>query len=196
MRTLPARLGLGRPAAQWSLLAASLLVVVLSVRVAFVARRFQHEIQQLQTANRDLQDQHSTLQEQVANARGRYAETAKQLERERAVSFVLSMGLTAGGGPPRKLMIPGDSEIVRLELSLPRRSDYESYRVGLRGAPGDEFWSQGRLQPIEGERGMAVRLLLPASAVTPGHYELALGGQISPGRIEDVGYYYFEAVRN
>ena len=118
MRALPARLGLDRPAVQWSLVAASLLVVALSVRVAFVARRFQHEIQRLQTANRNLQDQHSMLQEQLANARGRYAEAAKQ--RERAVSFVLSMGLTAGGGPPRKLMIPGDSEIVRLELSLPR----------------------------------------------------------------------------
>jgi len=98
-------------------------------------------------------------------------------------------------GPPVTLVIPEDTEIVRLQLNLTVGSTYERFRVGLRGAPGDEFWSQRRLQPEKGKHGPALRLILPGLALTSGHYELTLQGQLSAARAEGVGYYYFEVVR-
>ncbi len=168
MRRLPARLGLDRPIAQWLLLAASLLVVVLGVRTIIVAHRLQREVEQLRTANQDLQDREASRQGQIGGSQPRDRQATKPAERERSASFALSLGLPGGVGPPTRLILPEDTEIVRLQLDLPAGSTYERFRVGLRGAPGDEFWSQGRLQPENGGQGPALRLMLPGPALAPG----------------------------
>ena len=195
MSSLSARLGLDRPAAQWALVAASLVVVALGVRTMIVARALQREIEDLQAANRRLQVR---VEEQV-NARGaeraREAAPARPVDRERAASFTLSIGLPEGGGPPVRLVVADDTEIVRLQLNLPATPAYERYRLGLRGAPGDEFWSQGRLQPEHVERGPVLRVLLPGRALAPGHYELTLQAQAASAQSVVAGYYYFEIAR-
>ena len=195
MSSLSARLGLDRPAAQWALVAASLVVVALGVRTMIVARALQREVQDLQAANSRLQQR---LEEQAAlrvDQPPREAAPAQPAGRERAVSFTLSIGLPEGGGPPARLVVADDTEIVRLQLNLPVSPAYERYRLGLRGAPGDEFWSQGRLQPEQAERGPVLRVLLPGRALAPGHYELTLQAQAASAQSVVVGYYYFEIAR-
>jgi hypothetical protein len=194
MRRLMAGLGLDRPAAQWSLLAASLVVLVLGVRTMIVARQLQRQVEQLQILNSDLQERAAARDTQRDDARARDVESTKPVERERSASFALSIGLPSGVSRASKLAIAGDTDIVRLQLNLPPKADYERYRVGLRGAPGDEFWSQGRLLPERVEHGSVLRITVPGPALAPGDYELALQGQISSGHA-DLGYYYFEVVR-
>jgi hypothetical protein len=41
----------------------------------------------------------------------------------------------------------------------------------------------------------AVILDLPASALDTGEYELALKGITDQGKVEDVGYYYFNVIK-
>ena len=195
MSSLSTRLGLDRPAAQWSLVAASVIVVALGVRTMMVARALQREVQDLQSANGRLQQQ---LEERAAlrvDQPPREAAPAQPAGRERAVSFTLSAGLPKTGGPPVRLTLTEDTEVVRLELNLPVSPAYERYRLGLRGAPGDEFWSQGRLQPEQAERGPVLHVLLPGRALAPGHYELALQAQAASAQSVVAGYYYFEIAR-
>ena len=156
MRTLPARLGLDRPAAQWALVAASLVVVVLGVRTMIVARRLQREVEELQSRQpRASGRRGGSTRQQIARARESRDTGAKPVEREQSTSFTLSIGLPAGGGPPTRLVVADDTEIVRLQLNLPAGSDLRAIQSGTARCarrrvlepgtpPAGERWSAGR----------------------------------------------------
>jgi hypothetical protein len=193
MRLPQVRLGLDRPWAQWSVAALSLLVIGLGVRTMIVAQRLRQEIVQLQRVNRQLVETRTSLESRRAREEPRVSPIPASANRAQAASLVLSPGLAAGATPAR-FSPPDGAEVLHVELALPPGPTADRYKAGLRGAPGDEFLSQGRLRPAKGERGAVVRVLVPADALAPGNYELSLQSQdASPG--VGISYYYFEITR-
>ena len=110
-------------------------------------------------------------------------------------TFVLTPGLTRGAGTPKELVIEGNTNRVRLQLSLKRTSEHRSYRAVLRTLEGVEVWNRSGLPARPASSGQAIILQLPTTLLAAGDYELALQGMTPSGSYEDVDEYYFRIVK-
>jgi hypothetical protein len=81
------------------------------------------------------------------------------------------------------------SVVLALELAT---VDYPSYRATLRAENGKELWQAGELRPDSRD---TLVLLLPASMVPPGVYQLTIEGTKAEGQATAVGAYPFRTVR-
>jgi hypothetical protein len=90
------------------------------------------------------------------------------------------------------LVVPQSARLVRLQIGLEREDDYQSFRVELRTAQGQEVWTQDQLRSRQSRAGRVINLIIPGGVLGSGQYELALKGALSPQQIEDVRFYYFD----
>jgi hypothetical protein len=130
------------------------------------------------------------------NARGGAAierpEAGAAPRREPVVAaFILSPGLTRGGGREPDLAVPPDADTIRLRLDLESGLTYRSYRAELRTAAGTTAWSGDRLDAAATDVGQAVTVALPAASLAGGDYELILSGLRDDGRFEEAASYHF-----
>ena len=108
------------------------------------------------------------------------------------VELALASGIERNPGAPRRLNIPTNLRIVKLQLELDPSVNHRSYRVELNTAGGVNVWIQGGLIAQRADWGRFVTLI----------YRRSLAGRrirIGPSRLEDekkgevAGYYYFIA---
>ncbi|MFN7948217.1 MAG: hypothetical protein U0Z53_22900 [Blastocatellia bacterium] len=208
------------PALQFSLAAATLILLAGLSWLVIETRNLRSQVARLQAAEQTRQRQEEILREQARQESTRSAELTAQLEREReqrgrseeparrperqqrerpaGASFITSLFLlpgTARGGAERpKLIVPHTSRTVRLRIGLEREDEYRSFSVEIRTAQGREVWSQDHLRPRESRAGRVINVLIPGTAFSAGEYELTLRG-MTDTQTEDVRFYYFSVLR-
>lgn len=209
------------PALQFSLAAATLILLAGLSWLVIETRNLRSQVAQLQAEQQTRQRQEETLREQARQESTRRAELTAQLERERAqrarseeparrpehqqrerpagASFIASLFLlpgTARSGAERpKLIVPHTSRPVRLQIGLEREDEFRSFSVEIRTAQGREVWSQDHLRPRATRAGRVINVLIPGTAFSAGAYELTLRGMTDTQTIEDVRFYYFSVLR-
>jgi hypothetical protein len=109
------------------------------------------------------------------------------------VELALSSGIERNSGDPRRLSIPMNVRMVKLQLELDPSVNHHSYRVELNTSGGAQVWFQGGLIGRQTDWGRFVTLTIPARALQGGEYELILRGSTREKKSEVAGYYYFIA---
>src|SRR5262245_15036613 len=204
------------PAFKFSMAAAALTLVIGVSWLITETVRLRAQVARLQAEGQTRQRQEEILQRQAAGERERSEGLAAQLQRERerseelsrrierdhsggkstGLSFIASLflppGISRGGADRPKLVVPQSARLVRLQIGLEREDDYQSFRVELRTAQGQEVWTQDQLRSRHARAGRVINLIIPGGVLGSGQYELALKGALSPQQIEDVRYYYFD----
>ena len=191
-------------------LAAGLLVALGGVWLLFETAQLSSELQQARAASEQLKSRERDLEQQVSEERERNEKLALQIEQERAareqtevpsrpppsevVSLVLSSGLVRGQGNAKRLVLPPEAKIVRLEFSF-RADGYASYSAAIRTAEGREIWSQDGLKPLTRATGKVIVLRLPTRLFSEADYILTLSGITSDGNIETINQYSFTVVK-
>jgi len=121
---------------------------------------------------------------------------AARLERElaRARSSVVTLALAAGrlrsAGDAARISLPAEAVAVRLRLELASAA-YSSYRAALVDQDGNEVWTASRLEAKRQGGDPVVVLVLPATLLPAGDYEVALSGSQRGGEPELVATYAF-----
>jgi hypothetical protein len=186
---------------RFALNAAALLVLVGGFWFMYQTAQLRNQVGQLQAqrkseeqsaqqrfaANRIQRDQ---LDRELTQERARRGELEKELARPQAPSFVLGFllapGLTRDTEGPKRLAIPGDAGVVRLQLDVKSKTSYQSYQAALQDLDGNQIWSR---------KVSRATLDIPARLLPPGDYVIALKGITRQGEEEDAGEFYFVAVR-
>ena len=107
----------------------------------------------------------------------------------RVATFVLLPSLTRDGDETRTLAIaPGVD--VRLQLTF-EPGDYDTYRVDMRTADGDEIWRGDGLRTIRTTSGDAVVITVPGTRLGDQDYTIRINGVSARKEIELAATYYF-----
>ncbi len=156
--------------------------------------------EQLQGRIAELEDRETALGRELEREKQLRSESAEQIPTPRSgrdsaiATFMLLPGLVRDRDEPERLAIPAGIRRVRLTLDLEGDDRYRTFRAELRSAGGTLLSSQPALStPIPGGRG--VRLVLPASILSDGEYEITLLGSKGKEQFEIVRYYYFMVAR-
>jgi len=84
--------------------------------------------------------------------------------------------------------VPRQTNVVQLRLPVDSAA-YLSYEVTLIREPDSTLFTLSHRQPVNsGNRKMLI-VRVPADALTPGEYRLALKGTTADGRVDDLGSY-------
>ncbi|MFN0122562.1 MAG: hypothetical protein ACKV2V_18860, partial [Blastocatellia bacterium] len=172
---------------------------------------------QLEVARASHEQQRRQLEQQAADQRTRGEQLNAQLEAERRqrteleqelakqkaeaaranepaapatlLSFLLTPGLSRDIDSTKQLTIPATASQVRLQLTLKRPGNYQSYQAVLQTLDGANLWSRN----LPGGRGVTVTL--PAKLLPPGDYVVVLKGRTAGGQLEEINEYHFNAAR-
>jgi len=200
-----------RPAVQWLLAAAALLGLSASPWLILVTKGLRHQVAQLASAERALQQENETLKAQLARQ-------AEALEKPfpdqsgvavpplsappRPLSFLPALLLEVPGGDraitpdtqdtPTLILPPGDYGIL-IQLLLEGGKKHNIYRAHLRTAGGQEVKTLDDLQAYTTGYGPTVVVLsLPSNLLTGGGYSIRLSGLTARQEYKDVATYYFK----
>jgi hypothetical protein len=135
------------------------------------------------------------LQQELDQARAQQAPLASSAT-PAFVSFLLSPGLIRDRDEPEKLVIPSTARQIRLRLDTGGDDDYRSFRAELRTMRGALILIRSGLSKRATASSSVVPLTLAADALSPGEYELTLKGITRRGDERDIGYYYFNILKN
>ncbi len=166
-------------------------------------RQLSEERTQAEELTDDLRREQSlreSLEQNVAFLRARQERTSAGVPEAASpastqASFVLAPGLLRGMGDMERVILPAGASLIQLQLDL-GVDDYESYRVTLHEAEGDEIASQSKLKAETINDRIVVVLTLPAKVLSHADYYLRLSGQTANGDFELVERYYFRAIVN
>ena len=87
-----------------------------------------------------------------------------------------------------RVTIPTQTSVIQLRLPV-ESAAYLSYEITLIREPDSTLFTLSDRQPINsGNRKMLI-VRVPADALTPGEYRLALKGTTADGRVDDLGSY-------
>lgn len=111
----------------------------------------------------------------------------------RIATYVLSPYLTRDNSEVKEIIIAPEINTVRLRLYVEGNLD-DSYGAVLATPEGRKIWARDGLKGKPANSGAIVVLTLPARVLTSRDYVLSLKGA-TRGEREDVGKYYFRAVR-
>jgi hypothetical protein len=104
-------------------------------------------------------------------------------------SFAVPAGAVRGAESVRRVTVPANAAVVEIQLPLSQPNSYTDYAVTVKTVSGVFVWSQTGTLARDADR---VRVLMPARALRPASYEVALSGGYASGRREIVNYYYFD----
>lgn len=207
------------PASRFSLATATLLITIAGGALIMYSLRQRAELTRLRAQEQKQGTNERALQQQIETERKRNDELRAQLGQEKEqrqktdelvndlqrdvekpiqqperTVFALSLlpGISRGGGARPKLALPGSARVVRLQIGLEPEEQYKTFRVELKTQDGKPVWNRDNLPVRTTSSGKNVALTLPASVLSAGQYELTLKGLTDDGRLEDVGFYYFD----
>jgi hypothetical protein len=205
-----------RPALSYSLAAAALLFLLGGLWLFSEIRQLRREVARMEAEREGRERQNDQLREQDREQRRRSDELAAQnekLEQELALlkqradipdteprvapslpAFILSPGYRGSEGP-KNLVLPPLAQTFRLQLNLNADDRYPSYRVRLQTASGELVRSWNQLSASSRRGPRVVLLTVPARLLSAGKYELTLSGVAGPDRTDDLGYYYFNFLK-
>jgi len=196
---LLASLGGRRPTLKFSMVLATLLIMLGSVWVFVENRRRQREAAQTQAAYEDQQrldrerSQQATKEgrppkeEVAANPSPEPSPTPKSNLAPHSVSLALTVGGVRGGDNRQipTLVIQPDTTQAQLLLNL-TENDYSSYRASLQTVAGAEVFSQTNVNPRRSKTGATFVITVPAHELESGDYVLTLRGLSPSGEVEDL----------
>lgn len=153
---------------------AAMLAIACATGLLMEEFRLRGRLDQVQTASQKTAD---AMNRELAQERGRREQleqqqsaTAQQKPRIPTIlSFVLLPGMTRDIEAPKPLLIPVDTDSVRLQLDIKNKDVQPSYRASLQNLDGVELWSQDVRSA-----GSAVALTLPARLLKAGDYLVEL----------------------
>jgi len=211
------------PAGKIALATAILVILVGGAWLFTQTLTLRNQLKQLQAQQSSRENSQQTLEQQLASERRRNEELAAQLHQEKQqraqsdeslrqltetvtpqqteappsiiASLTLLPGISRGANTQPKLVLPPNASVARLQIGIEPEEDYESFGVELRTASGRPVWMRDSLTARSSRGGRSIRLTLPASALLPGEYELRLKGIPDTGPPEDVGFYYFQVMK-
>ncbi len=216
-QSLAAFFSLQHPAMQFSMAAASVLLLLGTSWLFFQTARLRSQVEQLEIAHSSQEQRHA---QQTTEERARQEQLTAQLESERRKnaqleqelaqqqaqaardresqpsssstfrSFILLPGLIRDVDGPKRLLIPPGINSLRLQLDLKKPGDYRGYRATLQTLDGAELWNRD----LPRRSGRAVIVSLPAGLTPPGDYVITLKGRTAGGRLEEIDEYYFSTV--
>ncbi len=197
---LLSRIGTWNPALQLAG-AMAVLLCVTGVSVLIVQNAgMRSRLSTLEAQRRESENREKALRQQLAEEQARAVQQPKQSPAERSgttpllASLVFVPGLARAERDVQELALNPSGQLARLEVQLESRDEFPRYRAELRTAAGDEVLIRGNLARYRSAAGFSVSLDVPATALAPGEYELALKG-INGGQASDIGFYYFRVKR-
>lgn len=203
-----------RPALQFSLAAASVLLLLGATWLIVDTARLRSRMNEIEQRQATLTRREQELQAQIAAQRAdrdqlaeelrRVQQQRDQLERELAALkpsepnfalFVLPLSLRGSGDGPKEFTLPPGAQRVKLRVEF-QSDPYPSYRAELRTQSGDQqVWSSGKLRARREGGIKIIDLNLRASLFQPQDYLLNLKGVTDDGEIEDLSSYRFRVVK-
>jgi hypothetical protein len=210
-----------RPALQWGLAAAALVLLFASgwlvvdnlrlrQQMSQTAARRDALIQREQDLQKEIEGQrvaNSQAEQELARARDERERLEADLEKAksgarpdlpaeggRILSFVLAPPLRGAGQIP-VVSLPAGTNLVAMQLQL-EAADYSAYRAALIDPTSNQIlWRGGNLRPrTKGDR-IAISVSFPATLLKPQNYILRVTGIPAKGESEIVGDYSFKVVK-
>ena len=182
------------PAFQFAMAAIILILAVVASWEVVQTVRLHGDMNQLEAERRLQQQREQVLQQQINQEHARAEELAAQMQQQgghpAVASLMLLPGIARTQGSLPELVIPGPAQLASIQIQLEPRDVYPRFRAELRNRSGDEILTRANLRAQRSSTGRAVVLEVPASALNPGDYELALKG-VSGEEMTDIGYYNF-----
>jgi anti-sigma-K factor RskA len=202
-----------RPALRYAMAAAALIVIAGLLWLVFETVRLRNQINQLRSQRTTIERQ---VEQRSEEERARIEQLNKELSEERDrrgqleeeiarrdhkpaapqsfVAMLLSPGLIRGGGETKRLVLPSDTDQVRLMLTVTGNTS-NNYRVVLMNSEGKELWSrQGLTTHRDGTR-IVLACSIPSRLIAEADYELKLSGLDDAGRPERTDSYYFTVLK-
>jgi hypothetical protein len=112
----------------------------------------------------------------------------------RSLSFLIAPGSPPDIPESNRLVIPGDTEVVFLQLALEEGASRPNQAV-IERITGERLWEQSRLEPRASKDDRTVLLTMAASFFTPGDYIVRLRSETPQGRFQTVGSYHVQIAR-
>jgi hypothetical protein len=153
---------------------------------------------------RQFDAQQQQLRRQVSEERSRADSLATQMQRAPSPTpvavpsmamLVLSAGISRAGTKVEELILSPTMQVAHIDVQLESRDDYPRYRIELRSGGGEEILIRSNLTRRRAGAGYTVSFDVPASAIDPGQYELAIKGIAAGGSAEEIGYHYFNVLK-
>jgi hypothetical protein len=188
------------PALQFAAGCAAVLFVLGASWLVFANTSMRAHVAALESQGRDLQAQTEQLRRQLGEEQTRAGSLAAQLQQQTpasggptplVASLVLLPGLSRAETRREQLALSPATQIAHIEIQLEPRDDYPRFRAELRTLSGEEVLIRGNLPRRRAAAGYTVSFDVPASALPPDQYELALKGMLNDQSVQDVGFYYF-----
>lgn len=107
-----------------------------------------------------------------------------------ATAFLLLTANTSSANAPT-LTLPVGASQARLQLNLSPQN-YATYQANVRADNGEEIWSQPNLPPRPTNDGVSFILMIPASRLTTGTYQLSLSGITDKGEATEITKSFFK----
>lgn len=210
------------PAGRLALAAATLLILIGGAWLITETLRLRSQLTHLQAQQQSQDGNRQALERQVELERRRSEELSAQLDREKQqrvqtdeslrrltesvnrpeetprsiiASLMLLPGISRGATTQPKLVLPANATAAQIQIGIEPEEDFKNFGVELRTISGRSAWTRDNLTARNTRGGRVVRLVLPASALSSGEYELRLKGVTRTGETEDVGFYYFAVTK-
>jgi hypothetical protein len=207
------------PFGKFALAAMTLLVMAGGAWLLIKTLPQRSQLTQLQAENQSRQSERQALEQQIEAERKRNEELAARLNQEKQqreqsdealrqlseardtstpaprpviASLTLLPGISRGGGEKPSLVLPENTQLVRLRIGIDAEEQYKTFAAELRTTAGRQIWTKENLTARSGRRARSISVIVPATALKPGEYELKLSGMKEAGGTEDVGFYYFD----
>lgn len=182
--------------------ALALLLALAGAWLLVETRRLRQELAETQAARASQAQREREFAQQAAEERKRADQLAAEIARLRAESHgptppvsqtpaFVSLLLMAGGvrgndaGQPQTLVIPPETEQVRLQLRL-QAGVYSGYRAVLHAVGGGELFKRQGLKPSRTKSGAVFIFIVPASKFSAGDYLLTLQGVSQSGEVDEL----------
>lgn len=145
---------------------------------------------QLEGELKAAQEQRDQLRRELESLSSREAETPN---RPTVLSFILTPGLTRGGGGV--YTIPRNTASVRVHLPLPESAEeFKSYDVTVSTERGEHLWSRGGLRPTSSASGKTLVVGVPPRILREGRNLFTVRGT-SGGEAKAVAVYPFDVTK-
>lgn len=109
-------------------------------------------------------------------------------------SVLLTPGIVREGGDTKRISIPADKDIVRLQLKLAATED-KNYRAELKTSENNTIFTSDKLRPQVENSHRVLNMDVPAEILQPGDYQVQLSEVADSGSIEPVWRYVFRVIR-
>ena len=159
----------------------------------------------LEAQRRDLELRTNGLKQELSQAQTRADGLAAQAQNRPnssegprtplVASLVLMGGVSRAESRVEQLVVDRGAQIAQIKIQLEDRDDYPRFRAELRTRSGKEILALGDLARRRTGEGYMVSMDLPAGILATGEYELTLKGVRDGQEPQDIGYYYFRAVK-